>query len=577
MKGGRQRFLYKIMSAMLALVISVLLVTSVTLYLVSYENEKRTSVEFTERLISQVDAAVQNYVDVMESIFDAVIGDELCRSYFSAAPGDLAGISEKLAFTVSTRNDVSDIFLLKGFDAGRLEVLTKDPTARINAHNNYQKSAWYASLFGEDRASTITSSYVQNLIEGRYDWVISLGRKVTGPDGTLAGVILIDLKYSSIIKLCENAMPERYGYVFLLDETGNLVYHPKQQLIYSELMSEETELVAALAAGEVHQQDGKLYLASKLHEANWRVAGVLSVDALLAEQTSMVWFFLATALGFGAIAILISYFASKRVTKPVRDLQVTVQKVREGDLTAKARVTTRDEIGQLGESFNEMTDRIVELMEKFEQEQIEKRESVLWALRAQINPHFLYNTLDSIIWMAEAGRNEDVVEMTGALAKMLRASLSRDAEHATVAVELENVRNYLRIQKYRYGSKLQYEIDVPEELKDRRIVHLSLQPLVENAIYHGIREKREGGTVRIAVREQEGLLVVTVSDDGRGMDEARLGEVRKGEQSDKSIGLRNIDSRIKLNFGPEYGLTVESKLGAGTRVTMRIPSVRREQ
>lgn len=569
----RGKFLYKIMFSIITLVVAILAVSFFTLYFFSLDNAKKTSLNFTERVIRQVDRSVNNYVGNMNGIFDAVTGDELIFSYFTDPSADREEIGKKLDFIVSTRKDITNIFLLasEDFSVG-MDAISNEKDAEINPYNNYWKSTWYDRLFNEGREVVFTSSYVQNLIKGRYEWVISLGKKVYEED-KLLGVILIDLRYSSIISLCTDVMPSNSGYVFILDDRGSIVYHPRQQLIYSNLMTEQTGLVASLGEGESAEREGKLYLSSNIRDTNWRVAGVIEIDALLSEQRNLVWYFVVTALVFGLLACAISFFISKRITKPILNLERTVKKVREGDLSAKADPSSNDEVGDLSESFNEMTDRIAELMEKFEKEQIEKRESVLWALKAQINPHFLYNTLDSIVWMAEAGQNEDVVEMTSALAKMLRASIGRDSETATLRLELENIRNYLRIQKYRYKSKLNYEIDVPEKLYNRRVEHLSLQPLVENAIYHGIRERREGGLITVFAEERDGNLVIAVEDNGVGMTEERIREIMNREESVKSMGVRNVDNRIKLTFGSEYGLKIESKPGVGTRVTMTLPDL----
>lgn len=569
----RGKFLYKIMFSIITLVVAILAVSFFTLYFFSLDNAKKTSLNFTERVIRQVDRSVNNYVGNMNGIFDAVTGDELIFSYFTDPSADREEIGKKLDFIVSTRKDITNIFLLasEDFSVG-MDAISNEKDAEINPYNNYRKSTWYDRLFNEGREVVFTSSYVQNLIKGRYEWVISLGKKVYEED-KLLGVILIDLRYSSIISLCTDVMPSNSGYVFILDDRGSIVYHPRQQLIYSNLMTEQTGLVASLEEGESAEREGKLYLSSNIRDTNWRVAGVIEIDALLSDQHNLVWYFVVTALAFGLLACAISFFISKRITKPILNLERTVKKVREGDLSAKADPSSNDEVGDLSESFNEMTDRIAELMEKFEKEQIEKRESVLWALKAQINPHFLYNTLDSIVWMAEAGQNEDVVEMTSALAKMLRASIGRDSETATLRLELENIRNYLRIQKYRYKSKLNYEIDVPEKLYNRRVEHLSLQPLVENAIYHGIRERREGGLITVFAEERDGNLVIAVEDNGVGMTEERIREIMNREESVKSMGVRNVDNRIKLTFGSEYGLKIESKPGVGTRVTMTLPDL----
>ncbi|MBQ8031235.1 MAG: histidine kinase [Butyrivibrio sp.] len=209
-----------------------------------------------------------------------------------------------------------------------------------------------------------------------------------------------------------------------------------------------------------------------------------------------------------------------------------------------------------------------------EQKQLRKAEFEL--LQAQINPHFLYNTLDAIVWSAEAGNEKQVVKMVGSLSEFFRSSLNKGKEIVTIREELSHVRSYLEIQQIRYQDILDYEIDVPEELYINEIPKITVQPVVENALYHGIKEKRGGGKISVTGREDGGDYIITVSDNGIGMGPDRLGEVRDGltdssPDSKKIYGLYNVNQRIKLDFGDEYGLSIDSVYDEGTTVTIRLP------
>jgi two-component system sensor histidine kinase YesM len=250
-----------------------------------------------------------------------------------------------------------------------------------------------------------------------------------------------------------------------------------------------------------------------------------------------------------------------------------MKKVEKGDMSVRVDIDSRDEIGDLGESFNVMTERLDMSLKRIIIEQEEKRNSELNALRAQINPHFLYNTLDSIIWMAECKQTEEVVEMTSALSKMLRASINRQNESATLKLELQNAENYLKIQKFRYSNKLDYEINIDEKLHNKKAVHLVLQPLVENSIYHGIKNKKDGGKIIINAFEKDELIFIQVIDNGVGMSTELADSLLKNErENDKGIGIYNVDRRIKLLFGDEYGLDIKSQLQKGTTITIKIPN-----
>ena len=209
-----------------------------------------------------------------------------------------------------------------------------------------------------------------------------------------------------------------------------------------------------------------------------------------------------------------------------------------------------------------------------EQKQLRKAEFEL--LQAQINPHFLYNTLDAIVWSAEAGNEKQVVKMVGSLSEFFRSSLNKGKEIVTIREELSHVRSYLEIQQIRYQDILDYEIDVPEELYINEIPKITVQPVVENALYHGIKEKRGGGKISVTGREDGGDYIITVSDNGIGMGPDRLKEVRDGltdssPDSKKIYGLYNVNQRIKLDFGDEYGLSIDSVYDEGTTVTIRLP------
>ena len=209
-----------------------------------------------------------------------------------------------------------------------------------------------------------------------------------------------------------------------------------------------------------------------------------------------------------------------------------------------------------------------------------REKSELQALQAQINPHFLYNTLDSIIWMAESGKNEEVVQMTSALAKLLRQSISNEDEIVTVEREIEYTRNYLAIQKLRYRDQLEYIIDIDEEVLHRKIVKLVIQPLVENAIYHGIKYLDGKGMLLILGEIRDGKVVITIRDNGVGMDEETLKHIleKKPEPKEKQrkktshVGVYNVQNRLQLYYGKEYGLVYESMPGMGTGVSVIIPA-----
>ena len=221
-----------------------------------------------------------------------------------------------------------------------------------------------------------------------------------------------------------------------------------------------------------------------------------------------------------------------------------------------------------------MVVRIQKLMEKVRQEEITLRKTELKALQAQINPHFLYNTLDAIAWLCEDGRSQDAEDMVTSLAKLFRISISKGHELITIEKEIQHAESYLRIQKFRYKNQFTYHFDVDEECLGYLCNKITLQPIIENAIYHGINRMVDEGEILIEVHQDQDDIILAVEDNGVGMTEEQCQEIMKKERGDRTgIGIKNVNDRIKIYFGEEYGLSITSELDEGTRVTIRMPKV----
>ncbi len=307
------------------------------------------------------------------------------------------------------------------------------------------------------------------------------------------------------------------------------------------------------------------------------------IRAMQAEKAEMDLFYRRAMTG-SLVALVVltvmvvgfSVYLPKSFTKPITDLVEVTGRVSRGDLTARSVNDTADEVGMLSGSMNQMIDKINELLQQITKEQIRIREAELELLQSQINPHFLYNTLDTIIWLAEGGNQKKVVDMVKSLSAFFRTSLSRGRDMITIREELIHAKSYLEIQQFRYQDILEYEIDVPDEFGECMIPKITIQPLVENALYHGIKNKRGGGRIVICGRAEDDDIIISVSDDGIGMTPERLAEVTEGlvggDHSDSAIyGLYNVNERIKLKFGERYGIALYSTYNEGTACDIRLP------
>ncbi len=290
-----------------------------------------------------------------------------------------------------------------------------------------------------------------------------------------------------------------------------------------------------------------------------------------------------SALILGVIlagALMVSRKITMRITAGIQQLRQVTKKAGQGNFTARAELENNDEeFSELGEGFNQMVEKIGNLVEDIRVEQLNLRVTEQKLLQAQINPHFLYNTLDAIIWLAEANQTEQVIMMVTALSDFFRTTLSKGKDYITVQEEESHIRSYLQIQQFRYQDILEYEIDIPEELYQYQILKLTLQPLVENALYHGIKNKRGMGRILVTGREKAGKLIFKVSDNGMGMTKEQLAKLRReinqdirGNVEPAGFGLYNVSQRIRLNYGTEYDLWIESTYGEGTEAIVTIPA-----
>ena len=275
-----------------------------------------------------------------------------------------------------------------------------------------------------------------------------------------------------------------------------------------------------------------------------------------------------------ALFLFLSYYIPLSITSPIRRLTQVTDQVAKGDLTVRSDVTGGVEAQVLSDSLNTMIDKINELLEQVKTEQIRLRKAEFELLQSQINPHFLYNTLDAIGWLCEEERCQDAVEMVNALAKLFRISISKGHELIPIEKEVEHARSYLKIQNFRYKNQFSYEFQVEEDCLQYYCNKITLQPIIENAIYHGLDRMVDEGRILIRIYSEGEDVVFRVEDNGVGMSEEQCRSILHKEPGDNSgIGIKNVNDRIKIYFGKEYGLSIESELDEGTTVIIRMPKV----
>ena len=560
------------------LVMVVTMLISSRSYGYTREQLEATASDYTTQLIAQVNSQIDMYVEYIEDLSDFVVRNRAVTAYLQGR-GEAAEVASLLGVAAETRSEIAALALVA--TDGR--ILFDDPAFRRNPYARYAEAEWYRGALAAPGEVCVTSSRVENLVEGQYPWVISFSQAVTAEDGTLLGVLLADLRYDVIDDICAGVQLGSRGYLFLVDGQGGILWHPQQQIVNAGLKSEPVEQVLR-AGGEpvaTAGRDGELlYFSQRSPATGWTAVGVTYASELLQQQDRMLRQYLFIDVFAVALALAVAVLLSRAISRPLRQLADTMGAVERGDFSVRSRVRSHSEVGRLSDSFNHMVATISDLMEQQKQAEAQKRQAEWDLLQAQIKPHFLYNTLDSIIWMSHAGHNEEVVEMTRALAQLLRISIDRGSEIVPLRRELDHVESYLTIQKMRYREKLCYELDIEPDTLPCLLPKLVLQPLVENAIYHGIKVKEQGGTVRIASMLDEDKLLLTVEDDGVGMTAEQLAGIldrKPSGEGTSNIGVRNVNERLRLYFGDDCGLKFFSEPGKGTLVMLVLPRILEER
>ena len=553
-----------ILVSMVVGVVAVILVCCIGLFLNRYHQaivqNARTS---SEQAVAQVSNTVADYLEIMDqsmSIVQQTLGqpaakrDSMLNAFLNFRPDVVAVTS------YSPGGALLDCW-----------TLGRDPKEHIvaNLSFDYNRARQASEPY-------MTAPHVETIFDRYYPWVVTM----TAPleDGGEAAWVSLDLSFSSLSSAINNVGIGSRGYCFLLDSDGNLVYHPQQQLIYADLKSENTADLAGMADG-VYDNGTVITCVKSVGDSGWRVVGVSYVDELVDRNMSeMVRLSLMLGVLVLVAAVLTSWVLSNLLGRPLRGLAQAMERFEtDADHFTYHPVGGTREVQELSASFSHMVVRIQQLMVTVRQEEINLRKTELKALQAQINPHFLYNTLDSIAWMCEQGQNADAVQMVHALARLFRISISKGHELIPIAKEIEHAESYLQIQKYRYKNRFSYDFQVDPSCLDYLCNKITLQPIIENAINHGLDLLVEEGHIQVEVKPDGDDIVFRVIDDGVGMSPEQVQAIMNQKPKDHTgIGIRNVNDRLKIYFGKQYGLRIESVPDEGTCVEIRMPKVRQE-
>ncbi len=527
---------------------------------------EETAREENQFLMEQGSYSVTTYLRGMMNVSDSLYYGVIKNRDLSEP---LVGESFQLLYE-TYKDDIEHIALFSE-DGELLQVAS---AGSLFTYDDITEEDWYQETLSNEENIYFGKPEVSRYFsqgQSGYSRVIPMSRVVQMNVGESVerGILLIELKYSAIEDLFGSVVLGGESYLYLTDGEGSIIYHPEQQMFISGYGESGLETALEETNPDVFEQT--------LGYTGWKVIGVTQTGGISFSSIKTTLFVAFLVLFFLDILLIINSFLSRRVSAPLGALERAAIRIEEGDLDTEIQPSGFLEVWYLGTAMNRMKNNLKRLMEDMLKEHEAKRKSEILVLQNQINPHFLYNTLDIIVWMIENEKKEQAVKVVTALARFFRISLSRGKAIITIADEVEHVRNYLTIQEMRFKNRFSYSIHLDEDVSDLGTIKLILQPIVENAIYHAMEFMDGDGMIDIRVRHEGTDILFEIEDNGSGMTEDKIEAILHGETSASSkgtgVGLQNVRERIGLVFGEPYGLYMESEPDEGTKVTLRIPAI----
>lgn len=550
-----------------ALTVGISLVAVVAITLIVNRNANQVinnSIEQSNtQIVENVSHSIDTYIQEMMAIADGL-------SYL-LQENDVNSIGED-SFAL-LRDDIETIAV---FDNQGNVVFSTDGDMRDDVEITRQ--SFFKGISIRDDAYMISEPHVQRLYENQYPWVITLTKGVSWTQDGMerTGIIMVDMNFSTIKDLCTRDL-KNDGYLYIVNGADEVIYHPNQQLLYARIQPKDIIFSTDLTEGtEILEGDnGDLAVSVKQQEnTDWKVVGVSRRDGLANYMEEPERYIIGMVAVLIFVVLVASLLLSRAMVTPIYKLMGAMEHAWNRQESTKAPEVGIYEVAMLGASYNKMVERIDQLLHQIKGEQAMLRKSELKALTNQINPHFLYNTLESVVWLAESGEQKSVILMISALSKYFRLSLSGGREFITVEEELSQIESYLIIEKMRFGDSFAYEIHCDPEIKEAKTPKIMLQPLVENALVHGISSTCDDGFLEISAKKVGDEIVFSVADNGCGIKEQDLQNILvRNPKSKSGIGIKNVHQRVRLLYGNQYGVSVFSELDEGTTAQVKLPIV----
>lgn len=567
---------YKIMVICITVIILPVLVMTISSY---YSSERLLAQNYTNLLndlAKQTNIRIDEFLKEIEKITLLAsngLSDNLSATHEGSFPiqdflregdeqNEIAAYNILMNY-IMMKDRVFSIYL---YNLNGGQDLFVSPNQPIDPDFKVANELWFKKFMHDnDRTITLTTR-IDEQLENKI-LAVSHARKIHDvASGELLGVIVvsIDIKFIEIVnRNLQEGLRSRF---MIVDENDKIVYNVDDRLI-GTLFRDNVRPPESL----------NVVVTSPLSQQKWTTYLYMPLDELTADGKILGHNLVTLSIVLVLFAAIISIFLSHVITTPIKKLLRNISLVEKGQFEQVEHIRSRDEIGHLSVRFNKMSHELKRMVERMQQEEIEKAKAEMRALHDQIKPHFLYNTLGSVKWIASMQQADKIVEMTDALISMLRYATRSDGTLVTMREEIDNIANYVTIQNVRYYDCIQMKYEIEDRLLDYRMPKMILQPIVENAIFHGLAELEEDGVITIRIQPRGRDIVVEVCDNGIGMDQHMIQNFMEDKlEADKGtgIGLHNVQRRIQLHFGKPYGIQVASQIGEGTTFTILLPAIK---
>ncbi len=576
-----QKIQSSIMAAFTFISISIMLILGIVMYFRFSASSRQAIIQNTQKLMEQTGETLEDYLGSMRQISDAVYYNVIKEHNIAAQENQMQQGMNLLYEANRSRLRSIAIYNSSG------SLIAAEPVALQKEDPDVTKQGWYEKAVSDTANMHFSTPHIPNLFDDhtiRYDGVSSLSRVVELTDHGVptTGVLLVDMDYSGISRMMQKINASENGqYFYLCDSNGRMIYHKQQAQIRKGFSSENSVKAAAYKDGiydDTFEGSRRKMIVNTISYTGWKLVGIIPDATFTHGMFDIRYFIVMLILLMAMMLAVINRVITDRISSPVLKLQQSVIKYEAGE-KPEIYIGGSQEIRHLGYAIQRSYEQIDVLMHKIVLEQNERRKSELEALQSQINPHFLYNTLDSITWMIEGKRNDEAVFMISELAKLFRISLSKGRTIISIKDELQHAKSYMNIQKIRYKNHFSVTFEADPALYACCTVKLILQPILENAINYGVggMDEDDGGQIRITGRLEHGMAILSVTDNGVGMSSSEvdllLTDSNRIHKQGSGVGLVNVNNRIRILFGPQYGLSVQSEPDEGTTVSICIPAI----